>query len=158
MLKLKNVIDTDIVNYKKISMVLEFPYCTFKCDKEAGTQVCQNCVLAESPTLEINEIDLINNYLNNPITEAIVCMGLEPIDSFEELLNFIGKFREVSNDDIVIYTGYYSAEIESKIKKLKEYNNIIVKFGRFIPNRESKFDNILGVTLASNNQYSERIS
>ena len=39
---LKGLIDEDFVNYKKPAMVLEFPYCSFKCDKECGRQVCQN--------------------------------------------------------------------------------------------------------------------
>ena len=38
------------------------------------------------------------------------------------------------------------------------YSNIIIKFGRFIPNREPHFDEVLGVNLASNNQYAKRIS
>ena len=29
-MQLKGIIDTDTVNYKKISMVLEFPRCDFK--------------------------------------------------------------------------------------------------------------------------------
>ena len=38
------------------------------------------------------------------------------------------------------------------------FNNIIVKFGRFIPNQESHYDEILEVNLASPNQYARKIS
>ena len=40
---------------------------------------------------------------------------------------------------------------------LKKYKNIIVKFGRFIPNQEKQYDEVLGVYLASNNQYGEKL-
>ena len=33
------------------------------------------------------------------------------------------------------------------------YNNIIIKFGRYIPNQGTHFDKVLGVKLASDNQY-----
>jgi hypothetical protein len=42
--------------------------------------------------------------------------------------------------------------------KLQKYPNIIVKFGRFIPDAESKFDEVLGITLASYNQFAIKIS
>ena len=47
--------------------------------------------------------------------------GLEPFDQFEELFNFIKKFREVSLDDIVIYTGYYKEELLEKNIRIKNF-------------------------------------
>ena len=49
-------------------------------------------------------------------------------------------------------------EIIDQVEKLMDFKNIIIKFGRYIPDRPSKFDEVLGVTLASDNQYAERIS
>ena len=46
-------------------------------------------------------------------------------------------------------------EILEKINLLSHYKNIIIKYGRFIPNSESIFDDILGVKLISSNQYAE---
>ena len=156
---LKGIIDTDVVNYKEISMVLEFPICKeFKCDKECGQQVCQNSALATAPNIEVDPMDLIARYETNPITEAVCCQGLEPWDSFTDLLTFITLFRSVSNDDIVIYTGYNKEEILDKVEMLKEFKNIIIKYGRYIPDQTPHFDEILGVNLASDNQYAERIS
>ena len=54
----KGIIDTDIVNYKKISMTIEFPYCSFKCDKECGRAVCQNSPLANEPNIVISEEEI----------------------------------------------------------------------------------------------------
>jgi len=34
---IKGLIDEDFVNYKKPSMTIMMPYCTFKCDKEYGS-------------------------------------------------------------------------------------------------------------------------
>ena len=63
-----------------------------------------------------------------------------------------------TQDEIIIYTGYYPEEIEEKINKLKQFANIIVKFGRYIPDRPSRYDEVLGVTLISDNQFAKRIS
>ena len=48
--------------------------------------------------------------------------------------------------------------IEDKIEVLSHYKNIIVKFGRYIPNKEKVFDEVLGVYLANEEQHAERIS
>lgn len=52
-MRLKGIIHEDFVNYKKPAMVLEFPFCSFKCDKECGKCVCQNSLLAKNPIYEI---------------------------------------------------------------------------------------------------------
>ena len=153
-MKIKGLITEDFVNYKKASMTIIFPYCTFKC----GEDYCQNSPLTKSPIIEISIDDLVNRYNNNPITEAIVMQGLEPFDSWSDLKEFVKKLREYNNDDIVIYTGYNKDEVIKYIKELSVYPNIIVKFGRYIPNQEKHYDDVLGVYLASNNQYAERIS
>ena len=62
------------------------------------------------------------------------------------------------DDDIVIYTGYNKEEIVDKITQLADFKNIIIKFGRYVPNRPSRYDEILGITLVSDNQYAEKIS
>lgn len=54
--------------------------------------------------------------------------------------------------------GYKEDEIEDKINQLKQYKNIIVKFGRFVPNQEKHKDSLLGIYLASFNQYAIKIS
>jgi hypothetical protein len=156
-MKVKGIVDEDFVNYKKPSMFIISPYCTFKCDKEAGCQVCQNSDLANSPIIEINNDEIIKRYLDNPITEAIVIGGLEPFDTFEELYQFIKDFRRKSNDDIIIYTGYYPEEVSEKIRQLSLFLNIVIKFGRFIPNQKSHYDTVLGVELASDNQEAVRM-
>ena len=150
---LTQLITEDFVNFKKPSMFLSTSVCSFKCDKEKGCQICQNSSLAAAPKIEVDDLKIIKNYIKNDITEAIVIGGLEGFDTFEEVLSFINKFRAVSNDQIVIYTGYYPSEIKDKLKELYDFKNIIVKFGRFIPNDTPRYDEILGVTLASSNQF-----
>lgn len=158
-MKIKTFIEEDFNNYKKPAMLIGFPTCTFKCNRECGKQVCHNEELIHSPNIEISIQDLIDVYANNKITSAIVCGGLEPFDSWDDLFEFVLKFRNAEcYDPIVIYTGYNYDEIESKIKILKAFRNIIVKFGRFIPNQQHHFDETLGVELASPNQYGKRIS
>jgi hypothetical protein len=154
----KTVIDEDFINYKKPSMLIGMSLCTFKCDKECGQQVCQNSALATAPNIEVNPMDLIARYENNNLTQAVVFGGLESFDSWADLYNFIFLFRSVSDDDIVIYTGYTKCEIKDKVEILKQFPNIIIKFGRYIPNQQPHYDEVLGVDLASDNQYAERIS
>ena len=154
-MKLKGLNDYDICNYKKPVMFLIFPYCSFKCDKECGQPVCQNSQLVKEPIININIQQLILRYLDNPLTKAIVCGGLEPFDSWDELYDLCESLRYYCDDDIVIYTGYKEEEILDKIEALSELRNIIVKFGRFIPDSPHIFDAVLGVELASNNQYAK---
>lgn len=156
-MKLRGMHDEDFVNYKKPSMFLIFPYCDFKCDKENGNKICQNSSLIQEPIIEVSSHLLIARYHMNPLTSAIVIGGLEPFYeiSFNSLLNFISHFRATSEDDIVIYTGYTEEESKEYIEVLKQFKNIIIKFGRFIPNQEHHFDEILGVELASDNQYAK---
>lgn len=158
---IKDIIETDTVNYKKISMFIIFPTCNFKCDKECGKQVCQNSTLALSPNIDVSIKNIIKKYINNPLSEAIVFGGLEPFDSWEDLWQLICEIRNITVDDIVIYTGYTEEEIYNKryiLHNLKQFPNIIIKFGRFIPNQPHHYDEILGVELSSPNQYAERIS
>lgn len=159
-MKIKNILDEDFVNYKVPSMYIAFPFCSFKCEKDCGIKCCQNSDLAKSKTIDYDDDVLINRYLSNPITKAIVCCGLEPFDSFDDLLALVHKLRSDYKcaDDIVIYTGYYKDEILEQINLLRDYPNIIIKFGRYIPNQLSRKDPIIGVNLASLNQYAEKIS
>ena len=159
MIKIRGLVDEDFVNYKKPAMFIAFPYCTFKCDVECGYSVCQNSSLVENTNIiNIDEQIIIDRYIKNPITHSIVISGLEPFDSFNELVILIKSFREKTSDDIVIYSGYNKEEITSYIEELKQFKNIIIKFGRFIPNQEKHYDEVLQVTLASPNQYGEKIS
>ena len=160
-MKIKQLIDEDFINYKKPSMVLAFPNCTFKCDKECGMKVCQNSPLAKAPTIEVDDYKIVDRYMSNPLTSAVVLQGLEPLDDMYQLRAFIKIFRDRTDDDIVIYTGYNIDESLSKILKgwifKNKLKNIIIKFGRYIPDRSSKYDNVLGVVLASDNQFAIKI-
>lgn len=158
-MQIKFLVDEDFVNYKKPSMFIGAGIsCSFKCDKECGQNVCQNSSLSREPTIRLSIEKIVKRYIDNPITSAIVIGGLEPFDNYNEIRNLIKEFRNQTNDDIVIYTGYTKKELEDKIKELSIYPNIIVKFGRFVPNSQACIDKILGVKLASANQYAECIS
>lgn len=159
-MRIKYIIDEDFVNYKKPSMFIAFPTCTFKCEKECGVRCCQNSELANTPNIMVSSHSIIKRYLNNPITSAFVFGGLEPFDSFGDLSYLLHLIRNTYNcpDDIVIYTGYNKNEIMRELDIIGSYKNIIIKFGRFVPNQESSFDEILGVKLMSANQYAEKIS
>ena len=157
-LTVKFVVEEDFVNYKKPSMFIGFPNCTFKCDQECGMNVCQNSSLAKQPSISVDAYELVERYISNPITEGIVIGGLEPFDDWSYLASLINLFRIKTLDDIVIYTGYNKDEINGYIEYLSQFKNIIIKYGRFIPNHKPHNDEVLGINLASDNQYAERIS
>lgn len=155
---INQLLDEDFVNYKKPSMFIGFPACSWKCDRECGMQVCQNSALAASSTKNISFKTIVNRYINNPLTSAVCCGGLEPFDTWDDLYGLVTYLRISTQDDIVIYTGYYKEEIKEYIDKLKVFPNIIIKFGRYIPDHEKHYDEVLGIYLASDNQYAERVS
>lgn len=154
----KQIIDEDFINYKSPSMLIAFPICSWKCNSEYGEIICHNISLENSPNIDISIDRIIKRYMDNSITSSIIFGGLEPLDSFEDAVKLIENFRFYIMDDIVIYTGYYENEIKNKIEQLKKYKNIIIKFGRYIPNKKPHFDEVLGVELASDNQFARRIS
>lgn len=159
-MKIKGILDEDFVNYGKCSMYIAFPTCTFKCDRENGCHMCQNMELTHSPDIEVDAGELARRYVDNPLTHAVVMCGLEPLDSFGDVIEFIDALRNGCgcDDDVVIYTGYNKDEIGEYISRLSGYRNIVMKYGRFRPNQEPHFDKVLGVKLISTNQYAERIS
>lgn len=163
-MKVKGIDECDFVNYKKPSMFIAFNSCTWKC----GRADCQNSALALAEDIEINKEEICKKYISNPITEAFVFGGLEPFDQLMDLISLVDCIRNKFKikDDIVIYTGYTEAELsmgyigkDSEINKqnyhflISNYDNIIIKFGRFLPNQGYHFDKVLGVKLASDNQY-----
>lgn len=157
---LRGLIDEDFVNYKLPSMFLITPYCDFKCDKEYGTQICQNLPVINEPIIEISFKDLLERYNSNEISKAIVIGGLEPFhkESYEEVRDLISYFRwNNCFDPIIIYTGYDVDEVLEEVLRLVKFANVFVKFGRYIPNQESHYDELLGVQLSSPNQYAVEI-
>ena len=158
----KTIVDEDFVNYKVPSMYIGTVYCGGKCCREAGIplSVCQNDAWRGSATIAMDVDDIIQRYLSNDITKALCFAGLEPFEQFDELLCLVSKLRTEyhCNDTVVIYTGYNLTEITPEVAALKKFENIIIKFGRYVPNQSKHFDEVLGVYLASDNQYAERIS
>ena len=158
-MRIKGLNECDFVNYKKTSMFIATSRCNWKCEKECGIKgLCQNSSLAQEPDMDIENNKIIQRYIENPMTKAIVIAGLEPFDTWSDLIALVFGFREYTQDDIVIYTGYKEEEIEEYINTLSHYENIIIKFGRYVPNQEPHYDEVLGVKLASDNQYARRIS
>lgn len=157
---IKGIVDEDFVNYKVPSMFISTNTCTFKCDTDCGAPICQNSALAKQKSIDMDIDVVIRRYLSNDITRAIVFGGLEPFDQLADLYDFIFKLRNdyKCQDTVVIYTGYTEDEVAGKLSILYPLPNIIIKFGRYIPNENQHFDKILGVNLASDNQYARVIS
>lgn len=134
--------------------------CDWKCLTEKGLDIsiCHNSTIASLQTQNIPDKQIIEQYLCNDITSSVIIGGLEPMLQIDEVVEFIKFFRSFSNDDIVIYTGYYPQEILSEINTLKQFKSIVVKFGRYKPDKPQRYDDVLGVTLSSDNQFAKKIS
>jgi hypothetical protein len=159
----KDIVDEVIGDYKKTSMYIATTSCDWKCCIRRGfdKSICQNSHIAKKDNIYLSIESIYNRYINNGLTHAIVVGGLEPFLQFDELDKLIMYFRlKGCKDEFVIYTGYRedSMFIHNKIKRLKCYENIIVKFGEFVPYAKHRFDEVLGVELISDNQYAVKIS
>lgn len=156
----------NVTDYKKTSLLLVFPYCSGKCGPE-----CQNISLirgeVKTSYITATADDISDLYYNLKTHEAVVMAGLEPFDSFDDVLSIVESLCKLDKPcDIVIYTGYNKEEYEERFQKdlLKVfksatadrscYKKLIVKIGRYDSNNKQKWhSNILGVDLATKNQY-----
>lgn len=160
-MRLKNIVDEDFVQYKEPCMFLTTCFCDWKCCTEIGADICmcQNSPAYDSPIVNKRNEALVRRYMKNDITKSIVFGGFEPLLQFDELVELIRCFREKTDDPIIVFTGYREgAETNDKIEILKQFKNVIVKFGRYRPNQKPHHDDILGVDLANDEQYAKRIS
>ena len=156
---LKGILDQDFCQYKKPCMTLMFPRCSFKCDKECGETVCQNSALALSEDIEIDTYMVIKRFLDNKMVSTLCCGGLEPFDSPRDLNRLLCLLRFCECEDLVlIYTGYTEEEVDELFPWIYAYSNLVIKFGRFIPRQPHRKDEILGIELASDNQYAKKIN
>ena len=139
-------------------MFLITSFCNWKCCG-GDISICQNSSLNKLPSKELSYESLYKAYINNPITKAIVIGGLEPFMQTSEVYGLIKYFRDNGCDDtFVIYTGYTEEELQKEEvwDKLMELGNLVIKFGRYVPNQKPHFDEVLGVELISDNQYAKR--
>ena len=160
-MRVKELVDENFQDYKKPAMLISSVSCDFKCLKELGMDIgiCQNMKISKLPNKTVSVKSIFERYILNPITQAVILGGLEPLLQFGEVVSLIAYFRSHGcDDDFVIYTGYYPDEIGEEIKELKKFKNIIIKYGRFVPNSVSKYDKVLGVSLSSENQHAKKLS
>ena len=160
-MRVLKIIDEDFTNYREPAMFIGTIQCGGKCCIEAGIPlcVCHNDQWRHAGYQDIPDETICERYIGDPITSAIVFGGLEPFEQFPELIHFISVLRNNYHvmDDIVIYTGYNAYEILDEVNQLRPFGNIVIKYGRYVPDQPYREDPILGVKLASFNQYAERI-
>lgn len=162
-MRVKAIIDEDFINYKEPSMFIGCISCGGKCAKDGGfdISVCQNNDWRDAKVVDVDTEQLVRRYCENGISRAVVFGLLEPFEQFDEMTDFIRimRFKYKCDDPVVIYTGYNEEEISEQVKILRKcFKNIIIKYGRFVLGDKKHLDETLGVFLASNNQYAERIS
>ena len=135
-------------------------FCDWKCELE-GTLTkcaCQNSHLARLPNYDLTYADIIDIYSKYDTVSALIFAGLEPLLQLTDVLGLIEVFREDFSDPVIIYTGYNKDEIFEALESLSEYSDIYMKFGRYIAGHKPHRDPLVGVELASDNQYFEKLS
>lgn len=156
------IIKETVNDYKKTALLIGVKTCDYKCciEQNIDNSICHNYNLDNEEEVDLSTQSLISRVLKNKLINAVIFGGKEPMldKYFNDMLDVIECLRDKSEIDIVIYTGYYKHEISEKIEKLKKFNNIIVKFGRFKLNGKKRFDNVLGIELNNEEQYAEKIS
>ena len=163
-MRVRKLLTERFQDYKVPSMYLAACFCDWKCCPDKP-YVCQNNPVTKLPVTDIPDDEILDAYLADPITEAIVIAGLEPLLQVREVASLIR--RAVERDvrtTFVIYTGYTKDEAkyigffdELKATGFGSGVDVIMKYGRYIPDRQPHFDEVLGVDLASDNQYGERV-
>ena len=161
-IKLVDVKTDNMTDYKKTSLLLVFPMCSGKCGEK-----CQNYhMIGKTKTKNFKIKSIIELYNNLKQHQAIVCAGLEPFDTFDDLYNIFEAFlSNIKPVDFVIYTGYTYDELHKTkqiddllkcfYKHLNISKNLIIKFGRYNEDQScnSYISKILGVKLATGNQH-----
>lgn len=173
-MKIKGIKPDDYTNYRDpegwSSLFVGMGTCDWKCCISAGVPIetCQNSELAKAPIVELDARDLLRRYAWE--SGSVVVGGLEPFNdmgSLKELAtaykNFVSYLNnETELDKFVIYTGYNPDEVISRVEEIynivKDKLTLIVKFGRFVPGQKPHLDDVLGVELASDNQFAKKIT
>ena len=125
-----------------------------------GRFVEPNLLLVNEQNIEDNTLDKTFGTLKIVHFSDILYGSTTDIDTVKKVVEIINNKKA----DIVIYTGFKECEFKhllaykKYLEAFQEFPNIIIKYGRFIPNQEKHYDEVLGVELASPNQYARRIS
>lgn len=160
-MKVLKIVDERLSDYRMPMLMLVATSCDWKCSKDAHfpATLCQNHQWKDVEAFDVTPQNVYAAFVKNPITCGLLFGGLEPFLQFDEMLDVIRYFRQQTiAAPIVIYTGYREDEVADKIAILSNFQNLIVKFGRFIPRQVPHMDPVLGVKLASDNQYAKIIS
>ena len=89
---IKSILSESFVDYKKCSMLICGCTCTFKCGKE----LCQNSQLAKSQTKEIDVEKIVEEYMKNDLTSAIVFRRVRMVRS---IFRTIGMYRSIQREN-----------------------------------------------------------
>jgi hypothetical protein len=90
---IKGIKDECLNDFKQIGTLIIFPNCNFKCDHDCGRHICQNSHLAKEPVMEFPIAKIIKRHLESDFSTALICGGLEPLDSINDLYALIKEFR-----------------------------------------------------------------
>ena len=147
--------ENNLNHYYKNGLLVATVGCDWKCLKEQGLDIsiCQNSHTSKMQTKFISTKELVDKFNENLLSECIIFAGLEPILQFDEVYGFIKEFRKTNYNDVVIFTGYYPEEIKEELEKLKSFENIYIKLGRYIQNSSKIYDPIGKIWLSGSNQY-----
>lgn len=157
-MRIRGRITEDFVNYKKPGLFIPCCYCDFKCchDNNCDHTMCQNSAIEKFPIDMVDDEIILETYRQSMVAEAVIFGGFEPFWQIDEIEDLLKLFRKNNIDaPFVVYTGYTEAEVAHLLGKLVPYGNVVIKYGRYRPDNSQHKDEVLGVTLISENQYAK---
>lgn len=114
---------------------------------------CFNQYLRNEPTLTAPAFVIMQAVKSNPFHQGIILGGLEWTEQPQEMIELIVSAKRYELE-VMLYTHYTKEEFLTMFPVLRQ-SGIYVKFGEFKIGEESH--DSMGVTLASNNQYIEKL-
>lgn len=163
-MRVRKLLTERFQDYKFPCMYISACWCDWKCCPD-HPDICQNSPVARMPIKDIPDDEILDLYESDPITQAIVIAGLEPLIQANEVIGLIRRAVERNiRTTFIIYTGYTADEAQAAgfhdmlcTTGFGSGVNVVIKYGRFIPGRQPHLDSLLGVELVSDNQYARQI-
>ncbi|MCH4890037.1 radical SAM protein [Acidaminobacter sp. JC074] len=123
--------------------------CALDCN--IGCKGCFNQSLKEAPIFYKKADEVLDEIMSNPFNEGVILAGLEWSLQPSELMAMI-KSCASKNIPVIVYTGHKIETFLRRVPKIKNYPEVLIKYGAYDESKLSLTHEAYGVRLASTNQ------
>jgi len=150
------------IRYKSITheRVEDAPFvgalvCALDCN--IGCKGCFNQSLKEAPIFYKKADEIMDEIMSNPFNEGVILAGLEWSLQPTELLALV-KSATVRNMPVIVYTGHDINTFLRRVPLIKQFTEVLVKYGAYDESKLSLTHEAYGIKLASTNQHIDSIA